>query len=107
MVRKVRPKWLCSEPVTYSAFGSKLPKDHTCDLYNLGLVDSSDVNHSLVVVEINNICAPLLRSSVPRDRLVGFESLHLADDYMSNRHVTVDILIGMDAVWEFVFPNKV
>ena len=46
-----------------------------------------------------------VRSRVPRDKLVGLESLHLADDYMNNRQVTVDILVGMDAYWKFVLPN--
>lgn len=78
-----------------------------CNLYDLTLMDSHDVAHSLVAVEIPNICGPLLRSSVPRDKLVGFKSLHLADNYMSNRQVTVDILVWMDAYWNFVLPNKV
>ena len=98
---------MCSEPITYSAFGSKTPKDHTCNLFDLTLIDCKDVGHSLVAVEIPTICAPLLRSCVPRDKLVGFEALHLADDYMNNRQVTVDIIVGIDAYWNFVLPNQV
>lgn len=60
----------------------------------------------MVDVEIPTICAPLLRSSVPQDKLKGFESLHLVDDYLNSRHVSVDTSIGLDAYWNFTFPNR-
>ena len=82
---------MCSEPITYSAFGSKTSKDHICNLFDLTLMDCKDVGHSLVAVEIHTIYAPLLRPRVLRDKLMGFESLHLADDYMITCQVTVDI----------------
>lgn len=106
LVRKVRPKWMGSEPITYSAFGSKMPKNHTCNLFDLTLTSYKGVEHSLVAVEVPTICAPLLRSRVPSDRLLGLESLHFADDYVNNRQITVDILVGMDAYWKLVIPNK-
>ena len=34
LVKKVRPKWMCSEPITYSVFGSKTSKDHICNLFD-------------------------------------------------------------------------
>lgn len=53
------------------------------------------------------IWAPLLRPSVPWDKLKGFASLPLADDYLTNCHVTVDILVQLDAFWKFMLPNQV
>ncbi|XP_066961192.1 uncharacterized protein [Macrobrachium rosenbergii] len=37
---------------------------------------------------------------------MAFSKLQLADDYMNNRHVNVDILVGLNAYWRFMVPNK-
>lgn len=78
-----------------------------CNLFDLTLMECKGIGYSLVAVEISTICAPLLRTRVPRDKLVGFESLHYADDYINNRQVNVDILVGIDAYWKFVLLNQV
>lgn len=97
---------MCSEPLTYSTFGSKMPKDHTCNLFDLTLMNRKDVGHSLVAVEIPTISALLQRSHVPRDKLVCFESLHLADDYTNNRRVSVGISVWIDDYFKFVLLNQ-
>ena len=68
-----------------------------CNLYDSKLEDCKGVGHSLDAIEIPHICAPLLLSSVTKDTLKGYESIHLADDYFNNCHVTIDILIGLDS----------
>ncbi|XP_068247928.1 uncharacterized protein [Palaemon carinicauda] len=63
-------------------------------------------SHSLLASEIPDICAPLFRPSDPDVKIKHFSSLQLADDYMNSRHVNVDILVGLDAYWKFMLPNK-
>lgn len=32
--------------------------------------------------------------------------IQFADEYMHDRELTVDILIGLDAYWKFMMPNN-
>ena len=106
-VGRIKPKWVSSEPISYSAFGGgKSNKGKLCNVYDMTLMDCKDVGHSLLAVEVPTICTPLIRPSVPCELLSAFTSVQLADDYKNNRHMTVDILVGLDAYWRFVDPSK-
>ncbi len=107
LVKRIKPTWLKSEPICYSAFGNNSSLSHMSDVYNLRLEDCKGIAHSLVAVEINTICVPLIRPRVPKDKLKGYESLPLADDYLHDQHINVDILVGVDSYWKFMLPNQV
>ncbi|XP_066956312.1 uncharacterized protein [Macrobrachium rosenbergii] len=72
----------------------------------MSLVGYKGESHSLMAAEVPDICAPLFRPSVPDEEVMAFSKLQLADDYMNNRHVNVDILVGLNAYWRFMVPNK-
>ena len=76
-------------------------------MYDVKLFDCSDESYSFTVAEIANICAPLFRPCVPNVNLRAFSSLQLADDYRNSRHLTVDILVRVDAYWKSMVPNNV
>ena len=78
-----------------------------CNLYDLRLEDCKGFAHSLVAVEIKTIFAPLIRPRVSKNKLKGYESLPLADDYLHNQHINIDILEGFDSYWKFMLPNQV
>ncbi|XP_068208316.1 uncharacterized protein [Palaemon carinicauda] len=78
----------------------------TCNVLQTAKVKVWEESHSLLAFEIPDICAPLFRPSVPDVEIKHFYSLQLADDYMNSRHVNVDILVGLDAYWKFMLPNK-
>ncbi|XP_068227909.1 uncharacterized protein [Palaemon carinicauda] len=106
-VKKVQPRWVTNECISYSSFGGgKTSKGNQCNVYDLNLIDIKGESHSLLASEIPDICAPLFRPSVPDVKIKHFSSLQLADDYMNSRHVNVDILVGLDAYWKFMLPNK-
>ena len=76
-------------------------------IYDLKLEDCKGVGHFLFAIEIPHIlCAPLLRPSVPKDKLKGYESMHLSDDLFNNCHVTVDILVALASYWNFMLANQ-
>lgn len=106
-IKYVRPTWLNCEPMCYSAFGNNSSQKLMCDLYDLKLLNSKGQVHSLVAVEIDTICAPLLRPKVPNDILRGYDYLSFADDYFRNQHINVDILVGVDSYWKFMIPNQI
>ena len=106
-VKRAQTKWVASESLSFSSFGGgKASKSKECNFYELQLLDCKGDNHSLIAAEIHDICAPLFRPSIPNHLIKEFTSLSLADDYTNNRHITIDILIGLDAYWRFVAHDK-
>ena len=73
----------------------------------MNLLDCNGKGHSLITAEVPKICAPLFRPCVPEEKLKPFSSLQLANDYFNNRHVNVDILVGINSYWKFMLPNNV
>ncbi len=57
LVKRVKPTWLKSEPICYSAFGNNSSLSHMSDLYDLRLEDCKGIAHFLVAVEINTMCS--------------------------------------------------
>ena len=72
----------------------------------MNLLDVNGDVLSLLAVEVPTICVLLLRPLVPADNLHAFKSIHFADEYMQDRELNVDILIGLGAYWRFIIPNK-
>jgi hypothetical protein len=56
----------------------------------------------LKAVEVKIICPHMIRPSIPRELLKSLGQLELADQYTSDREITVDILIGLDMYWKFM-----
>ena len=106
-VKRIRPRWVANECISFSSFGGgRASKGNRCNVFDLQLIDYNGSSHSLIAAEINEICARLFRPSVPKEGIKAFSSLQLADDYSNSRHVTVDILIGLDAYWRFMVHSN-
>ncbi|XP_064102656.1 uncharacterized protein LOC135212813 [Macrobrachium nipponense] len=108
LVKKVRPKWLTSEYLSFSAFGGgKASKADLCSIYEVMSLGANNHKYSFKVAEINVICPPLCRTKVDPRCLEPFQHVNLADEYGSNRKIQVDMLIGLDLYWKLMIPNKV
>jgi len=105
LVKRVNPKWVTSEPNSYSVFGGSSPKRVVSNVYDLKLRSKYDEIATIRVNEVPNICTPISRARIPRDVLESFKSFDLADDYVQNTEVSIDILVGLDAYWRFVKPE--
>ena len=107
-IKRVKPKWVSTECISFSSFGDgKAKRGNQCNIYDMNLLDCNGKGHSLIAAEVPKICAPLFRPCVPEEKLKPFPSLQLADDYFNNRHVNNDILVGLNAYWKFMWPNNV
>ena len=97
-------RWLGTESVTYAAFGGGRS---TCDrnVWQMS-VCGSNVSHptscDVTAVEVPVICSPLQRPRIPREALVTFAGVELADSYDADRMLSVDILVGLDQYWRLV-----
>nr|XP_027223343.1 uncharacterized protein LOC113815478 [Penaeus vannamei] len=59
----------------------------------------------LMALEIPKVCAPLTRPCIPSNLVDAFSDFQLADDYKNNSHLNIDILVGLDAYWGFMYPE--
>ena len=55
----------------------------------------------MFAAEVPLVAAPLNRYLVPSSLLGEFSDIEWADDYANRDRLTIDILIGQDAYWEF------
>ena len=62
-------------------------------MYDVNLIDTKDINHSVFAVEVMSICPILSRQRVPYDVLQSHSHLHLADDFGNDRDLILDMLV--------------
>ncbi|XP_076044820.1 uncharacterized protein LOC143027420 [Oratosquilla oratoria] len=107
IVRRIKPKWVTSKYTSYSTFGNKKSQNRKeRNVYDVKVIDTQGNPHSILAVEVETICPPLSRQRIPSDVLRSLSHLQLADDYGSDRDLTLDILIGVDNYWRFVSPEN-
>ncbi len=84
LVKKCKPMWNSSKPISYSVFGgNNSSSTKQCKLFDLKVLDCNDAPHKLTAVEIPVICQTLVRTIVPVGILCKFP-VPLADDYQSD-----------------------
>lgn len=104
LVERTGPEFVRSETVSYCNFGSGKPQGEALrNLYTLEL-HGHDNNGSGVVLatEVPTICSPLYRKRLPEHILRSFPKMKLADNYSTDRNMTIDLLIGLDNYWKFI-----
>ena len=75
-VKKVKPRWISSEYILFSAFGGdKATKDNHCNVYNVKLFGCGGESYSFIATEIPNIWALPFCPYVPNVNLKAFSSL--------------------------------
>ena len=105
LVRRVEPRWVESQMLSYAPFGSKESGKYALrNVFSLDLVGTSK-NHPLLVTEVPVICAPMHRSEVREELLESFGALGFADGVLDVGDIQPDILIGLDQYHRFVKPS--
>lgn len=73
------------------------------NIFELQILNSANVPHSLRVIEVPVVSELLLRPVVPRKLLEIFSHVHLAHVYtLHNHEVHIGILVGLDLYWSLV-----
>ena len=104
LVQKLCPTFVEQQNVAFAAFGSEYPSRHELrNVFSINFVNG----HDILATEIPVITAPIFKPKVPGDILQSFGDLDwaCADFYDDTEHVTVDILIGLDAYWKLIMPG--
>ena len=75
-------------------------------VFNLKLLGVDKKTYSITAIEMDSICRPLFRQRIPSNIIDQFDisNVVLADDYSVDRHFNVDILIGLDYMYELINP---
>lgn len=106
LVKKCKPIWNSSKPISYSVFGGNNSSSvKQCNLFDLKVLDCNGAPHKLTAVEIPVMCQPLVRTTVPVGILSKFP-VPLADDYQSDSYMDIDILVGQDAYWKYLISDE-
>ena len=106
MAKECELKPINSEEIIFNSFGTtKSSKPENKKVYNLKLLGSSQT-YDVKAIEMDTICRPLYRQKIPSDIIEEFKlsNVMLADDYSMDRHIKVDILIGLDNLYELINP---
>jgi len=106
-VKSTSPEYVCSEPVSYGAFGTKqVSESEMRNVYKFNVRSGLELV-TVVATEIPVVCAPLHRRKVPAEVLQSVREIKLADDYDVSGSSEIDILVGLDCYWQLVKPNVV
>ena len=66
LVKRVGPKWLCTQKVACATFGNKNSNEIKCrNVFSLDLTSSCG-NSEVILTEVPNICAALSKPKIPR-----------------------------------------
>ena len=98
-----------TEKISYSSFGKKgSSKPKLSQVYQVPLLGIDGKIHNLSAISIDQICNPLLRQAVPAKILskIAFDEINniMADDFTTERTINIDLLIGLDYLWQFIDP---
>ena len=74
-------------------------------MFQVNLKGSGGTSEFLTVTEVPVICAPLFRPEIPRFVMESLGGVELATHDIEGKHISVDILVGMDSYWKFVKPG--
>ena len=106
MARECELNPINSEEIVFNSFGNKKSSNpEKKNVYNLELAGINQIYH-VKAIEMDNICKPLFRQRIPSEIIDEFKlsNVVLADDYDTDRLITVDILIGLDYLYDLLNP---
>ena len=107
VVNKIKPEWIDTENLSYSAFGSTKPTaSNMKNIYNLNMKCSDSSCISIQVTEVPVICTPVSCPPVPDELLRRLGDLTPVG-IPSGGNIEIDVLIGLDCYWKLVKPNIV
>ena len=96
------------EKIAFSNFGNKSSSESNLrPVFKVRLLGRNDIEHSLNLIGISPICKPLFRHHVPSNMLTQFDISDFSDDIQSDRTLNVDILVGLDHMYDILYPSHV
>ena len=71
-------------------------------MFQFNLKGSGGTSELLTIAEVPVICAPLFRLEIPRFVMESSGGVELAPHDIEGKHISIDILVGLDSYWKFV-----
>lgn len=103
LVKKAKPKFLHKEMVQFASFGGGKSQNSLKNVYSLSAKGTKQGECNIIATEVPNICAPMIRPSVPQSKLECFGNIEFVESgIQENVPTVVDIIIGQDQYWKFV-----
>ena len=98
LASKLQLKRLKNEYFSFSGFGGFTSSANT--KRNIYCLQLDGIKTELAEIDI--ICNSMFRTSVPFEKLNDFCEIKFTENYSQNRSIDIDILIGLDYLWQMV-----
>lgn len=106
-VTKIRPQFHGRESLKLSTFDSNRPSQKSeRNIYAVDFETIGAEKQTLLLTEIDKICAPMFKPALPDEVLSHFRGLNLSEDIKLGNEITIDILIGQDYFWKLIKGNS-
>ena len=93
------------EDIIINSFGkSKSSKPKLSKVFKFEVLGMNNIKYTINAIGIDTICKTLHRQRIPSEILKQFELDTIADDYTSDRKMSIDLLIGLDHLYDFIDP---
>lgn len=104
LVHRLGLKWVGSTELRYAVFGGGHSSTLLRNIYELNVKGLNEPMPQVVLnaVEVPVICTPMSRPKIGSEALDVLKGLPLADQYLEEREVEIDILVGLDYYWKLV-----
>ena len=108
VVQKVDLDLISAQKVSYTAFGGTSPKVQIRNKYSVTMIHENGSTVDIEAVEIPVICGQMCRPTVPNSVMcdVKLRGLSLADPEFGKRLLKIDILIGLDNIWQILSSDQ-
>ena len=108
LIKRIKPSKLGQIQVAFNSFGgvgSSKPKLHS--IYALDLLTEQDLFKQIEVIEVRDICRPIIANPLPSTLLNKFKTVSINSPYAckSTDEVEIDILIGINQYWNILMDS--
>ena len=105
VAHKCNLKPITHQEIVFNSFGtSKSSKPQMCDVFYVPLLGKDKKKYNITAIGTNTISKDLYRQKIPSEMLTIFNVGDLGDDYVQDRHFTIDLLVGQDHLYELLDP---
>lgn len=107
-VKLIRPALHGRENLNVSVFEAKKPSHESMkNVYAVDFDKHTGGKASMVLIEVDTICAPMYRPAIPDDIMSEFNCCSFSEDLHSDGDVTIDILFGQDYFWTIIKAGSI
>ena len=108
LIKRVKPIKLGKVNIAFNSFGGEASsKPKLRSVYTLDMVTDQDLLKQIEVIEVRDICRPIIATPLPQRILKRFQSVKFNSPYAckSTGELKIDILVGINQYWNILMES--